>query len=133
MFTQTVQLPQLHVYKNKQTVQLPQLPVYKNKQTVQLPQLHVYKNKQTVQLPQLHVYKNKQTNKVQLPQLHEVRETVPVSEEQCMSLVHVIFLYKENIPIFVGCCQAIAEILQKSDSFALTLFDRGVHLQVRTC
>ena len=49
-----------------------------------------------------------------------------------MSLVHVIFLYKENIPIFVGCCQAIAEILQKSDSFALTLFDRGVHLQVRT-
>ncbi|KAL5249162.1 hypothetical protein ACHWQZ_G018118 [Mnemiopsis leidyi] len=65
-----------------------------------------------------------------LAKLHEVREAVSVSEEQCMSLVHVIFLHKENIPIFIGSCQAIAEILQKNHSFALTLFDRGVHLQV---
>ena len=63
-------------------------------------------------------------------QLHEVRETLPVSEAQCMNLVHVIFLHKENIPIFIGSCQAIAEILQKNQSFALILFDKGIHLQV---
>ena len=71
-----------------------------------------------------------QATVIYIRQLHEVRETLPVSEAQCMNLVHVIFLHKENIPIFIGSCQAIAEILQKNQSFALILFDKGIHLQV---